>query len=623
MFDKFYYIADSNVNLNEAIKDYLKKKAQNDDLKFVVLVDEKIFLDDKNIKYKNIISNLNERGIIAEDIVVSVDTKRHSFTQQEWKRFKEISDYFKKNDVYFGFEDMDETWSFEKVEHANSRISKTAQKLKDSTLSPYEKLLFAYMKVASRKYISESEGDHYSSSRSVYGALNSREIVCVGYSEFLKAIMNEVGDENIKVYKNSVSLSKDGKYAEVYHANLIVYLKDEKYGIDGYYYMDPTWDSATNKSKIPNLSYFLIPLPNIKNMKSIIKDRSLPFKPNKVRKIKKSYSVFNRKKATKSISFNRDSLKLNSEIVADFLKNPKLFEALKEKYIKYQLSDYNVDINDVRKNIDFIKKAKEIVQDYGVQYIYSGDYKSEFEFSKIIEEYAVYQDSLRQKYAKCRSADNVKKNIDDFIADFNKETQKRIEQGLEKDKFESIKANIQTIADNLYIIFARNEKLKDGLIFIKDYNRCDTIKSLVSLACDAKQDNKKIDLSAVEERLKKGIKIEICDQNEKLEEELAHYKEQENKFLNYKQEIDNKSNAEIMQMIKNCDPKMLQDWIQQILLDTSADIDDEKLRKALREIYSGDNAYLYSKVFLEKIDENIDKILKNKAKEQIYIDRDK
>lgn len=106
-------------------------------------------------------------------------------------------------------------------------------------LSPLEQLIYAYDLIKSYEYnASESENDL--NSRQIHLILKSGKIVCKGYSVFIEQLLNELGIETI-------TISTQGKEP---HARNVVKLKDEKYGIDGLFAIDATWDSAKNLIKV-------------------------------------------------------------------------------------------------------------------------------------------------------------------------------------------------------------------------------------------------------------------------------------------------------------------------------------------------------------------------------------
>lgn len=120
-------------------------------------------------------------------------------------------------------------------------------------LSPFERYLYAY-KVVSHYKIYKESANNKQESRKLYSLLDNEFMVCVGYSTLLGDLLEKLGIESID-YSVTTELTFDGiskdilvtpDYVETkmgHHARRIVHLQDPKYGIDGLYIADPTWDN--------------------------------------------------------------------------------------------------------------------------------------------------------------------------------------------------------------------------------------------------------------------------------------------------------------------------------------------------------------------------------------------
>lgn len=131
-------------------------------------------------------------------------------------------------------------------------------------LSPFERYLYAYNIVKQFKQYKENEEDKQSS-RNLYKLLDNEFMVCVGYSHLLGDLLDKLGIENydysvaidigldyvpqdVTVLPEYVINPKTNEKQEVKtevgnHARRKINLVDPKYGIDGYFYADPTWDN--------------------------------------------------------------------------------------------------------------------------------------------------------------------------------------------------------------------------------------------------------------------------------------------------------------------------------------------------------------------------------------------
>lgn len=105
-----------------------------------------------------------------------------------------------------------------------------------SGLSPAEKTAYVYDILKTMKY-KEDENDK-SRPRNIHSIVTDGNIVCLGYSEFAKQLLNELG---IKAITVSVTPEPDQPYEG--HARNFVRIDDDKYNIHGLFAMDITWDS--------------------------------------------------------------------------------------------------------------------------------------------------------------------------------------------------------------------------------------------------------------------------------------------------------------------------------------------------------------------------------------------
>ena len=268
-YDEIYarYMEEALFNYNKS-----KKTFKGNNVKFLDKVDRK-YLSDKDCVsgLENEISYYLNWKIKPSDLVVAFenDYEKATFSRQELENLKKLEEVGKKYGVRVGVFDYKEVYSYKEVENANKMIKYLSGIIKQQKYSPLEKLLHAYIFVVNNEYKSEIDGkESESQSRSIFGIMNSDKIVCVGFSNYLKALVSELDDPNLKAFSNGISTKKvDGAKSEFGgHRNNIVYIKDDKYKIDGFYYVDPTWDSL-DENKNFHLNYLLVPIDQIKNIK--------------------------------------------------------------------------------------------------------------------------------------------------------------------------------------------------------------------------------------------------------------------------------------------------------------------------------------------------------------------
>ena len=117
--------------------------------------------------------------------------------------------------------------------------------IEDKNLSPLEKATFGYDIIKSFVYNEVKEDENKSISRNIHSIIESGNIVCVGYASFYAELMKEIG---INGYAFGTAVPIDGE--NFGHERVLLKIEDPKYGIDGTYAFDPTWDSARDFVKV-------------------------------------------------------------------------------------------------------------------------------------------------------------------------------------------------------------------------------------------------------------------------------------------------------------------------------------------------------------------------------------
>jgi len=118
---------------------------------------------------------------------------------------------------------------------ANNKFNDMINNIKESSLSPFEKFISIYSFVTNYKPYKLGNNNFFDIGRSPYLFLNDNYINCVGICQFLCILCRQVGI-------NITMLSDEEKE----HAICYFYLKDDKYGIDGYFSADPTNDTKSD-----------------------------------------------------------------------------------------------------------------------------------------------------------------------------------------------------------------------------------------------------------------------------------------------------------------------------------------------------------------------------------------
>ena len=120
-------------------------------------------------------------------------------------------------------------------------------------LSPFERYIYAYNITKQFKEYKENESD-LTKSRKLYDILVNEFMVCVAYSNLFGDLLDKLGIDNmdlhatVEISYDNVKKIKEFTPEEIMikkgeHARRYAHIIDEKYGIDGFYIADPTWDN--------------------------------------------------------------------------------------------------------------------------------------------------------------------------------------------------------------------------------------------------------------------------------------------------------------------------------------------------------------------------------------------
>lgn len=444
--NKVYYDTKDGKSFSECIKIYNNYKNSGKPAKFVYIFYENDLLEkDANELYKQVqdaIKSLTGEKVSGNDFTIAFLHNKYNGikTNTACKVLGEIEKKFKGIDIKMLSGDL--LWSVEQIANANSKLDNLVEKIKSKNLSPVEQLMYAYKEVTKRVYTKENrdKGESEFLSRDIYGLLNSDKIVCVGYSELFKEIVSrlELGSD-AQVFLNLVQ-TNDSNHAR--HENCIVYIKDEKYGLDGYYYFDPTWDAQVKNDKmITKFSYFLLPLSEVRNITTIIENvkdlndfDEIEYTKNNLPKFVEDIS-FGQHKA--KLSYNMEQF-LNSDYDLKYImqkdknarkyssaselckKEPKLFYSLlKQKSKTIRVDNVIKMIANVVKADNMQKSDEDICR--LVQKIYAQNYERANE--KIFDKESLSYFSKHQNRTLLHD-----KNLPKYIKDVLQSVQHEVEQ---------------------------------------------------------------------------------------------------------------------------------------------------------------------------------------------------
>lgn len=219
-----------NIDLLETcVSVVLNEKLNNkelDNLKYLTEENELVLEKDAIFSFKEIINKLKELGK-NNKIIIDSDCKKNIC---EFIINQSIPDY--ENVIV---KSNSSEISLKKYVYFETLLYKIIEPAKN--LSPFEKYIYAYNIVKNFKEYKESQ--RRTLSRDIYQILTNEYIVCSGFSEFLHNLL-------FKLDISSTKFSIKGKNKDNSlwsHMRLYVNINDDKYGINGFYISDPTWDN--------------------------------------------------------------------------------------------------------------------------------------------------------------------------------------------------------------------------------------------------------------------------------------------------------------------------------------------------------------------------------------------
>ena len=247
---------------------YISKKLDAETLEYLRCIGDKLVIKITNqtVNTFEIIKKIRKLGKKNKIIIIMKDKKRFN------------EELFKSNISFenIEIEELLKRYTLQEYYEYEKLLYSFVEPAKD--FSPLEKYIYAYDIVKFFKKYKESKKDKMKSRR-LYSILNNNYMVCVGYSIMLEDLLNKLEIPNIPI-SVSVELSSRKarkqlakKYGAEWdkmsteqknkrineqatfipnsyagHSRRMVYIQDPKYGIDGIYFSDPTWDNNIKRS---------------------------------------------------------------------------------------------------------------------------------------------------------------------------------------------------------------------------------------------------------------------------------------------------------------------------------------------------------------------------------------
>ena len=143
-------------------------------------------------------------------------------------------------------------WSIDEVTFFNGIIDEAVENAKN--LSPLEKVAYFYTWVTDFQYKDFDDKNLDELAHTMYGLVSNGYAVCESMANIFELLCSRAGIKCIAV-------EKEARTEETYgHLTNAVYIEDPKYGVKGFYGLDPSNDALLKNEHNQNLSYFMFPL---------------------------------------------------------------------------------------------------------------------------------------------------------------------------------------------------------------------------------------------------------------------------------------------------------------------------------------------------------------------------
>ena len=280
------------------LKDYLKelKDLNNSEL----IEQEKIRLNYINkIPFNNINDIINNVDFIELDLN-KIDELEYIKNNKILSNKKiiineelKINDFDKINYLLNKYKDMEDK-IFIKLEYNNFerfnlkdclktmiKIKELTDKIKKYHLSQLEKIMYAYDICKNKEYVEENKNESPGISRDLTNVLFGDKIVCEGFCNIFKALLNNLGIET----KDDI-LSSISSYDK--HIRIAINVDDKKYNVKGLYFFDPTNDcKISNNDNLMDYKFFARTKKQIDSDNSLINNHRYKNSPTDLKKLLK------------------------------------------------------------------------------------------------------------------------------------------------------------------------------------------------------------------------------------------------------------------------------------------------------------------------------------------------
>lgn len=200
-------------------------------------------------------------GLQIMPVCLSDITLAETLTDEQCDTFKVATDVCRGAGIDCTFDEQ--CFSVEQTLSASRKLNAWRHEIENANvngipLSPFEKFMYTYDIVSQFRYKDADEGEDLSVSRKLISVLGSDKIVCTGFAALFVHILGTLG---IACEVLNLEETKESKG----HSTCIVYIKDDKYGFDGFFISDPTFGTP-NDERDQNVYFAVIPLSSAKEV---------------------------------------------------------------------------------------------------------------------------------------------------------------------------------------------------------------------------------------------------------------------------------------------------------------------------------------------------------------------
>ena len=395
--EDFYYECSADKSFNTstielALHGYLRN------LRIKYDINKDSFDEETRNIYEDCIRNFNHENVIvnydfntADDLleyanVINSSKKEYEYVicipekyEQQKTVFEFLDGYIlpnKKSYLKIKYQNGSDYVSFEQFREMYNKIIGTVEQVKKSNLSPLEQVMFVYDIAKSRVY--KKNENNYDESCNLHSVVKGDYIVCSGYSNYIEFVLNQLG---FKVSSKVFSYET----RQILHQRNMVYINDEKYGIDNIFLFDATYDSKKNDNYLDNYKFFAKPCNFFKQKKEhYYNDCDMVFEyeyeelESKLSNIREYARIF--------LSVNQI---MNANQNFEFNNKEKLLEDLKElkkisnsgitkkQFIEclYNVRKFQYEIGMIKKKYTISDYEKALINRYGENYLMSKEEK--------------------------------------------------------------------------------------------------------------------------------------------------------------------------------------------------------------------------------------------------------